>query len=359
MKIRYTFLILAILLISVILVNGCVPEEPKPELTPEIQEPVKENISASEPIKEKTFQKGNEFEREFEWKYDDYIYTITLVFNERNYDLYKERIRKRDYDLFASDPYDDELIEFLAETFKDLGKESGLSKEQIPGLAIAFVQSLPYTSDDVTTGFDEYPRFPYETLYDNGGDCEDTAILTAAILQELDYGVILIKLPEHIAVGVKCDEKVAGYAYTYQGHRFCYLETTGKGWDVGDMPEEYQEQKAIIIPIYKRPFLDINFESQMSYSYSDVYTDINVTATNVGSEKAEGAIIYIALQTRNEDKVWDQIESDVMDIEPEEVINYNVINLHAPKEDFRIYVTARGENFVSDEAVSEWITWND
>ena len=68
---------------------------------------------------------------------------------------------------------------------------------------VSFAQNLPYTADDVTTGFDEYPRFPYETLYDNGGDCEDTSILVSAMLRELRYGVALLHFPGHMAVRLR------------------------------------------------------------------------------------------------------------------------------------------------------------
>ena len=37
-------------------------------------------------------------------------------------------------------------------------------------LVITFVQSLPYTSDSVTTAFDEYPQYPMETLVEYGGN---------------------------------------------------------------------------------------------------------------------------------------------------------------------------------------------
>lgn len=105
-----------------------------------------------------------------------------------------------------------------------------------------FVQSLPYTSDSVTTGHDEYVRYPLETLIDDGGDCEDTAILLAALLKELGYDVVLLSPPGHMAVGVAVS---AGVVHSYttievHGVHYAYVETTGDGWRIGEVPDEYQ-----------------------------------------------------------------------------------------------------------------------
>ena len=85
----------------------------------------------------------------------------------------------------------------------ELADDAGYSRTEIPYIAMAFVQSLPYVSDSVSSGYDEYPRFPFETLYHGGGDCEDSSILLASILYDMGYGVALIELPGHI--GGRCE----------------------------------------------------------------------------------------------------------------------------------------------------------
>ena len=79
---------------------------------------------------------------------------------------------------------------------------------------LAFVQSLPYTSDSVTTGHDEYPRFPIETLVDDGGDCEDTSILFATLTLIMGYGTVYINPPDHYAVGI-LGNNLNGTYWTY------------------------------------------------------------------------------------------------------------------------------------------------
>ncbi|MBU2559370.1 hypothetical protein KKA03_00570 [archaeon] len=301
----------------------------------------------------------NGFKRTYTWSYGGRDWGMVLNFYDETYDSYEDRTRQREYDLFASDPYDDKLIKSLADFFTDMGESYGLDKYEIPLLAVSFIQSLPYTSDRVTTGYDEYPRFPYETLYDNGGDCEDTSILTVAILQEMGYGAVLLEIPNHMAVGVKCSSDVPGYYYNYQGDRYCYLETTGENWDVGEMPDEYKNQKVQVIPVYKKPYLDIDFEYTYRYDNYDTYVDVDLTVMNYGSEAAKNAIIYIALQTTDTTKVWDSITSEELTILPEGGYTRKVTNLHVPTgQAFRVYAVVWGDNIVSDEAVSGWTTWS-
>jgi hypothetical protein len=304
------------------------------------------------------FEPGKTFQRKFTWNYMGSEWHITMNFDEGIYKEYKERNRSRDFDLFASDPYEKVLIKSIADTLKKAGKNNGLTDSEIPYLAISFVQSLPYTSDKVTTGFDEYPRFPYETLYDDGGDCEDTSILGVAILQEMGYGVVLIELPKHMAVGVKCSSDIPGSSYDFNGQRYCYLETTGENWPIGQLPDEFKNLKPKIIQVYARPALDVIFTSKYEYDSKDVYVDVNVTVKNLGSETAQNTKIYVALQTSDTSEVWSQIESQYIQIEPESSYLYNVTNLHAPTgSNFRIYVRAYGDNIISDEALSNWIKW--
>jgi len=317
-----------------------------------------EKTVIKEEIDTKILQIEEEFQRVFTWSYKSMNPRYSIKFYNETYEIYQQRGRERDYDLFASDPYDDYLIEDLVEKFADFGKKYNLDENEIPYFVVSFIQSLPYTSDNVTSGYDEYPRFPYETLYDGGGDCEDSAILGAALLSEMNYGVVLIQFKDHMGLGVKCAEEVEGYRYEYNGYDYCYLETTGENWDVGKLPEEYINEKAIVIPVYKRPYLDIKFEGNIKQNYYNAYSTLNVTIYNLGSETAKNVRIYVALQTKDESKVWDDYTSEFLEIKPEAGYNYYVTNLKSPVgEDFRIYIVAYGDNIVSEEVVSEWVTW--
>ncbi|MDA3856182.1 MAG: hypothetical protein PF569_08045 [Candidatus Woesearchaeota archaeon] len=300
----------------------------------------------------------DENNRNFRWSYDGNDYGISFNIDKEYYEFFKNRERIRDFDLFASDQYSKDFIESITEELEKYAKESGLSDDEIPYFIISFVQYLPYTSDDVTTGFDEYPRFPYETFYENGGDCEDTSILASAILNEMGYGVALLTFPGHVAVGVKCDHDDGESYYSYQGNDYCYLETTGENWDIGTIPENIESEKAIVNPIYSRSKLEVDFTSSYSYNNVDVYTDVDVIVKNLGSKDAENTKVYVALLTSDESKVWDSVTSKKVDIDSDGSYEFSVTNLHSPSGyAFKIYVVASNDEVTSNEASSNWINW--
>ena len=150
----------------------------------------------------------------------------------------------------VNDPDDDYSINGMVQGINNAAIRDGMSEIEKVNFVIDFVQSLPYTEDSVTTDWDEYPRYPLETLFDRGGDCEDTSILVAALLDRLGYDVCLIFPVDknHCAVGIAIQGAYGSY-YDYDGTKYYYLETTGEGWEIGDIPADYQGVSANIYPI--------------------------------------------------------------------------------------------------------------
>ena len=99
----------------------------------------------------------------------------------------------------------------------------------------------------MSTGYDEFRRYPIETLIDGGGDCEDTTILVAALLRGLGEKPVLIFTPGHIALGISGN--FSGASVTYNGTEYYYCETTGTGWTVGDLPSSSGTKVTRIIPL--------------------------------------------------------------------------------------------------------------
>ncbi|NYT19772.1 MAG: hypothetical protein GKC08_05740 [Methanosarcinales archaeon] len=296
--------------------------------------------------------------RTYEWEYDNTEFWIKSEYYKDDYELYSERSRSRDYDQFANDPYDDELISQITTQLEYLAAEGGYGDDEIPYIATAFVQSLPYVSDSASAGYDEYARFPFETLYHGGGDCEDSSILLASLLHEMGYGVALIELPGHMAVGVQGDESTSGSYYDYKGVKYFYLETTNSGWDVGVIPDEYRNAEAKITPIgYGYPQLQIEFTGTGKKNSLYTYVDLDIEVTNVGSATAEEVIIYTYLESTKEGMAWDQAQSDTIDeIDTEGGITYTVTNMKVPVgQEYRVVVMAWGSNTEQAVLYSEWV----
>ena len=223
-------------------------------------------------------------EKEYVWNYNDKQWTISLSVPQSIYDYYQEseRIYTKDYSIYVTHPTDDEYLNTLCEKFNFISITERLTEKEKTNLIISFVQSLPYTYDNVTTGFDEYPRYPIETLVDGGGDCEDTSILTASLLESMNYDVILLGFPQHVAVGVNVVEEF-GYYFLYNEERYYFLETTGEGWEIGDVPESYRNVSAHIYEIEPVPILEHNWNTW----YENDVLMLNVTVKNVGTKIAE------------------------------------------------------------------------
>lgn len=189
---------------------------------------------------------GDTYNIQYEWNFRGYSWEYNTEIPKSQYDYFTSRARSRSYDEYVINPNDDEWMENLANLFIEEADEEGWDKFYYVPFALSFVQSLPYTSDEITTGYDEYPRYPVETLVDGGGDCEDTSILFASIVREMGYGVALLLLEDdrHMAVGIKIsqsyidswDEKYQLTYYRYNNEIYAYCETTSQGWGVGEMP---------------------------------------------------------------------------------------------------------------------------
>lgn len=136
----------------------------------------------------------------------------------------------------------------VARGLQEISRREGWESHDEVSFVLAFVQSLSYTRDDVSTGYIDYPRFPVETLLDGEGDCEDTSALFATMAKIMGYDVVLICPMRHVAVGVSGDEGFSGVYHLHEGKRYFYAETTEKGRRIGEVPSEYRGV-ATIVPI--------------------------------------------------------------------------------------------------------------
>jgi len=189
----------------------------------------------------------------YQWDYQRGTWNWDLPIRLSLYTEYLERPRptlNASYVDMALDPKDDSYIDTMIEHINSAALKMGYTEVGKVNLVIAFVQGLPYTVDKETKPHDEYPRYPIETLFDRGGDCEDTSILVAALLDSLGYDTCLLFLEgaHHMAVGVSIGSKYGSY-YEHDGKKYYYLETTGKGWKIGEIPTSITDTAAQIYPL--------------------------------------------------------------------------------------------------------------
>lgn len=189
----------------------------------------------------------------YEWNFAGTNWRLTLPVSLSLYVEYVERPRPilgAAYVDMAKDPKDDVYIDNLIQQINSTVLKSGFTEVQKLNFVISFVQNLPYTVDAETTPYDEYPRYPIQTLFDRGGDCEDTSILAVALLDRMGYDTALLHLEnaQHMAVGVSIAVGYGSY-YNYDGKRYYYLETTGEGWQIGEIPPSVINTTAYVYPL--------------------------------------------------------------------------------------------------------------
>jgi hypothetical protein len=289
--------------------------------------------------------RGTEFTWSTTYRHDDLAY-------------YRSRDRPStiDYSVYAADRVDDRYIEQLVGLFRKLARKYDMNDLETINFIVSFVQNLPYTVDSVTSPHDEYPRFPLETLIEGGGDCEDTAILTATLLKELGQDVMLIRLSGHMAVGVAC-EQCDGTYYAAADKRYYYIETTGAGWGIGEIPPQYEYEKAKLFPLLAQPVIEVDLEYQLISSTLRHSTyEIAVSVRNEGSRTAENLKVWHALGAEEEGKVYAQALSDATSLDPREQMT-SIVTLSVPRKvNARVLVAVFGDNLHGRRIESEWIS---
>jgi len=209
---------------------------------------VQETLSSTQTPTTRPKNSSN-YDREFNWKHNDWNFTYSISISKQGYHYYKGLERDTDLAKYANDSYNRKLAAKIAKTIKEKGDELGFTYNDMVMMVIEFVQYLPYMDDNESTGVDEYYKYPIETLVDGSGDCEDSSILVTAILREMGHDVVLLKLPGHVAVGVKGDENTKGTYWIHNGTKYFYLETTGDGWGIGEVPPEHKAKNAKVVPV--------------------------------------------------------------------------------------------------------------
>jgi hypothetical protein len=237
-------------------------------------------------------------ESSYQWTYGGRNWSLTMQIPESLYLYYSkmDRAPVEDYSIYVTHPLDDNFTASIATELKSLAEQRGYDSEETVNFAASFVQNLKYEKDTVG---EEYPNYPVETLVDKGGDCEDTAILTAALLQAMGYDTVLLRYSPvmeddsgHMAVGVAATGVSGGYSYTYDGEKYYYLETTSV-WPVGDMPDDifdkYKGKTDGIYDLLPAPalrFTDFTWSVERRW-FSDTTVDLKVTVTNWGTADAD------------------------------------------------------------------------
>ncbi len=191
---------------------------------------------------------------EYTWTSFEGLYYATICYSidQKLYEYFNSLSRyygNSEYKNYINDPINSEYLDMLVENLEEIGDKRGYTDGERVREVISFCQSFEYETDQDSTERAEWPKYPIELLYDRVGDCEDTALLLVGILSRMGYGCALIKFDDHIAVGLKGDQSIDGTYFENDGIKYYYIETTNRGWRIGEIPDEYVGLPATVIVI--------------------------------------------------------------------------------------------------------------
>lgn len=199
--------------------------------------------------------------RTFEWTYDgtDYTCSLDILYSDVRYYREYYDVSERQQDT-ANDhardvtfvTSDDKYVRQIASDLTEMSE--GMTDLERADFLLAFSQCLGYQDDSVYMGAEEYWKFPLETLYDHGGDCEDTSILLCAIADAMGYDTALLLFPGHMAAGIHVEgtyDDLDGFYSTSDPERkvYYYCETTAEGWSIGRIPSSVDTGRATMVVV--------------------------------------------------------------------------------------------------------------
>jgi hypothetical protein len=308
------------------------------------------------------------YHRRYDWTYKGRLYSWEMNITAESYEHFRnlERPQRRflqdnvwhvqaAYDIYVSNPDDDPFMDSLARAIKDISIRQGFTSDESLSFALSFVQSLPYTPDSVTTGFDEYPRYPLETLVDYGGDCEDSSILYASLVLAMGYGAVMLSPPGHMGVGVAAAADASGTAYMYHGQKYLYAETTGDGYRIGDIPDAYRGASVTVFDLAPKPLFSL---SVTFGNVTDGKQELFLRARQTGSAAATG-VQLVANVGRSDGTLFAEDHCDAGQVRPGAEVRCRLL-VDLSKVPRRATVVIRAfvqdERFIYDEAQSTpWV----
>jgi len=339
-----------------------IPSPVKPEPPPDVSEPTPEPVSIIRQIPES----DEVITRRYTWSFSGKKWEAELLMPEALYNYYRDLPRPRtdNYSIYITHPLDDHYIKSLTDEIEQIAQRERFSSLNKVEFVIAFVQHLPYTVDSVTTPYDEYPRYPIETLVDNGGDCEDTSILLASLLDSTGYEVTLVIFPEtpdtlgHVGIGILATDDMKGAYFEVEGKRYFYIETTDTRWGIGEIPDEYRGVTARIYTMEPIPVLTHYWEASVKKRLIDSQIieyeiTLDIRVENLGSALADDVHILAGFDA-GEGKIWNPVESLAFDLSVDQSATIT-ITLQAPLgKHTRLIIQIVDNDQAVDQSHSEW-----
>ena len=209
----------------------------------------------------------------------------------------------------------------------------------------SFVESLPYEKD-----IDEYSKFPYETLYELKGDCEDLSILLAKLLSLSGLKTVFIVFDGHQGLGIKTEFESN---FKINGSNYAYIETTSQGFKIGEIPEPLINKSYEIYETTPNNYIEIkpilklsnNAENKTEYK-------MELEIENLGLKKSNFDIKILMISSNNETNIK-KINNITLNTKENKKINNIRFPFSEEGNKFKIFIIKN--NITKEKIITNWI----
>ena len=134
----------------------------------------------------------------FEWRYGGALHSVSVSYEYSEYEDASDNIVFQTYGSPEADTVSQLESSLRSEYLRVNGADAPVDGQDYADFILAFVQvCFAYELDYDVYGYEEYWAFPIETLYLRCGDCEDTAILCAALYDAAGFDAGVFLVPGH------------------------------------------------------------------------------------------------------------------------------------------------------------------
>lgn len=252
----------------------------------------------------------NDFKQRFDFKYNNESYYLDLALssalfysyhNSQKTFIYSNQadtssIRNDFYAMFLKLKNGDLAVSDLVSRAKEIVINKNFSDDQVLEFILALIQFIPYDDTKVSSGLNDNPFFPYETLYLNRGVCSDKTFLALAIARELNYGAAILDFPDlnHSALGLSCPME-----YSLRGSGYCFVETTNY-FPLGVTPQSLNNGQA---------------EEESSFDFNKLFQDSHLGKMEIylkSSGKEYQGISLVHDKAKNIDELNKYLKSEIV-----------------------------------------------
>jgi hypothetical protein len=130
--------------------------------------------------------------------------------------------------------------------------------------------------------------------------------MAAAVLSQMGYDVVLLKYPDHMAVGINVPGAQGSYV-DYNGSRYYYAETTSANWNIGDLPNEVRGLTPTVYPMKESPRVSVTMDIKPAGAEGhDSRYVVRCSLKNAGPGTASNLSLHVyalALE-RGQGRIW-------------------------------------------------------